>query len=87
MLKTAEFFLTTDGKLLVNELAPRPHNSGHLTIDAHTTCQFEQQADTAAGVVGADEVEVVGGVGVAVLGVVVAADHDLVAALAAPAHG
>jgi 5-(carboxyamino)imidazole ribonucleotide synthase len=38
-----EFFLSTDGDLLVNELAPRPHNSGHLTIDAAITCQFEQQ--------------------------------------------
>jgi 5-(carboxyamino)imidazole ribonucleotide synthase len=35
-----EFFLTKDGKLLVNELAPRPHNSGHLTIDEHVTSQF-----------------------------------------------
>jgi 5-(carboxyamino)imidazole ribonucleotide synthase len=38
-----EFFVTRDGKLLINELAPRPHNSGHLTIDACVTCQFEQQ--------------------------------------------
>lgn len=38
-----EMFVTQAGKLLINELAPRPHNSGHLTIDAHTTCQFEQQ--------------------------------------------
>lgn len=38
-----EFFLTTDQKLLVNELAPRPHNSGHLTFDACVTSQFEQQ--------------------------------------------
>lgn len=44
-----EFFLTTAGKLLVNELAPRPHNSGHLTIDAHTTCQFEQQVRAVCG--------------------------------------
>ena len=44
-----EFFLTTDGKLLVNELAPRPHNSGHLTIDAHATCQFEQQVRAVCG--------------------------------------
>ena len=44
-----EFFLTTDGKLLVNELAPRPHNSGHLTIDAHETCQFEQQVRAVCG--------------------------------------
>lgn len=38
-----EFFLTAEGKLIVNEMAPRPHNSGHLTIDAHVTSQFEQQ--------------------------------------------
>jgi 5-(carboxyamino)imidazole ribonucleotide synthase len=38
-----EFFLTKSGKLLVNELAPRPHNSGHLTFDASVTSQFEQQ--------------------------------------------
>jgi 5-(carboxyamino)imidazole ribonucleotide synthase len=39
-----EFFLTKDEKLLVNELlAPRPHNSGHLTFDACVTSQFEQQ--------------------------------------------
>ncbi|HEX8116319.1 MAG TPA: ATP-grasp domain-containing protein, partial [Pyrinomonadaceae bacterium] len=38
-----EFFLTRGGKLLVNELAPRPHNSGHLTFDACVTSQFEQQ--------------------------------------------
>jgi 5-(carboxyamino)imidazole ribonucleotide synthase len=38
-----EFFLTRSSKLLVNELAPRPHNSGHLTIDASVTSQFEQQ--------------------------------------------
>ena len=37
-----EFFLTRDGKLLVNELAPRPHNSGHFTVDACVTSQFEQ---------------------------------------------
>ena len=38
-----EMFLTRDGRLIVNELAPRPHNSGHLTIEAHETSQFEQQ--------------------------------------------
>lgn len=38
-----EFFLTTDGELLVNEIAPRPHNSGHLTIEASYTSQFERQ--------------------------------------------
>lgn len=44
-----EFFLTTTGQLLVNELAPRPHNSGHLTIDAYATCQFEQQVRAVCG--------------------------------------
>jgi 5-(carboxyamino)imidazole ribonucleotide synthase len=37
-----ELFLTNDGRLLVNEVAPRPHNSGHWTIDACHTSQFEQ---------------------------------------------
>jgi 5-(carboxyamino)imidazole ribonucleotide synthase len=44
-----EFFVTTEGELLVNELAPRPHNSGHLTIDAATTSQFEQQVRAVCG--------------------------------------
>jgi 5-(carboxyamino)imidazole ribonucleotide synthase len=44
-----EFFVTRDERLLVNELAPRPHNSGHLTIDACTTCQFEQQVRAVCG--------------------------------------
>ena len=38
-----EFFLASAGELYVNELAPRPHNSGHWTIDACETSQFEQQ--------------------------------------------
>ena len=44
-----EFFLTRDSKLLVNELAPRPHNSGHLTVDACVTSQFEQQLRAVCG--------------------------------------
>jgi 5-(carboxyamino)imidazole ribonucleotide synthase len=44
-----EMFLTQDDRLLVNELAPRPHNSGHLTIDAHATSQFEQQLRAVCG--------------------------------------
>jgi 5-(carboxyamino)imidazole ribonucleotide synthase len=44
-----EFFLRRDGRLLINELAPRPHNSGHLTIDASVTSQFEQQVRTVCG--------------------------------------
>ena len=38
-----EFFVGKDGRVLINELAPRPHNSGHLTVDANLTSQFEQQ--------------------------------------------
>ena len=44
-----EFFVTRDGGLLINELAPRPHNSGHLTIDACVTSQFEQQLRAVCG--------------------------------------
>lgn len=44
-----EMFLLPEGALLVNELAPRPHNSGHLTIDAAATSQFEQQARAVCG--------------------------------------
>lgn len=41
-LLAVELFLTKDGKVLVNEVAPRPHNSGHHTIEANVTSQFEQ---------------------------------------------
>lgn len=44
-----EFFVTRDGKLLINELAPRPHNSGHFTVDACVTSQFEQQLRAVCG--------------------------------------
>jgi len=44
-----EFFYTTDGRLLINEIAPRPHNSGHLTLEASTTSQFEQQVRAVCG--------------------------------------
>ena len=44
-----EMFVTQDRRLLVNEMAPRPHNSGHYTIDACVTSQFEQQARVLAG--------------------------------------
>ena len=42
-----ELFLLEDGRLLVNEIAPRPHNSGHLTIEGHACSQFEQQVRAA----------------------------------------
>ena len=44
-----EFFLTRNYEILVNELAPRPHNSGHLTINASHTSQFEQQLRAVCG--------------------------------------
>jgi 5-(carboxyamino)imidazole ribonucleotide synthase len=48
-LLAVEFFLTREGELLVNELAPRPHNSGHYTFDACVTSQFEQQLRAVCG--------------------------------------
>jgi len=44
-----EFFLTGTGQLLVNEIAPRPHNSGHFSFDACVTSQFEQQVRAVCG--------------------------------------
>lgn len=44
-----EMFLQSDGHILVNELAPRPHNSGHWTIEAAATSQFEQQIRAICG--------------------------------------
>jgi 5-(carboxyamino)imidazole ribonucleotide synthase len=44
-----EFFVDRDGELLINELAPRPHNSGHFTFDANATSQFEQQLRAVCG--------------------------------------
>lgn len=41
-LLAVEMFVTKDGKVLVNEIAPRPHNSGHQTIEANITSQYEQ---------------------------------------------
>ncbi len=44
-----EFFLERGGRLSVNEIAPRPHNSGHLTIEGAETSQFEQQLRAVTG--------------------------------------
>jgi 5-(carboxyamino)imidazole ribonucleotide synthase len=44
-----EFFLERSGRVLINELAPRPHNSGHFTFDACVTSQFEQQLRAICG--------------------------------------
>ncbi len=48
-LLAVEFFLTSGGKVLVNEMAPRPHNSGHYSFDACVTGQFEQQLRAVCG--------------------------------------
>jgi 5-(carboxyamino)imidazole ribonucleotide synthase len=48
-LLAVEMFLTPDGQLLVNEVAPRPHNSGHHTIDSAHTSQFEQHLRAICG--------------------------------------
>jgi 5-(carboxyamino)imidazole ribonucleotide synthase len=48
-LLAVEMFVTHDNKVLVNEMAPRPHNSGHWTIDACVTSQFEQFVRAVAG--------------------------------------
>ena len=45
-----EMFVVDSGRLLVNEIAPRPHNSGHWTLDASVTSQFEQQVRSVCGV-------------------------------------
>ncbi len=44
-----EFFVLQDGRLIANEIAPRPHNSGHYTMNASVSSQFEQQARVTAG--------------------------------------
>lgn len=44
-----EFFVLQGGELVINEIAPRPHNSGHYTLDACMTSQFEQQVRTLSG--------------------------------------
>jgi 5-(carboxyamino)imidazole ribonucleotide synthase len=46
---TAELFLMPDGRLVVNELAPRVHNSGHWTIEGAATSQFEQHIRAVCG--------------------------------------
>jgi len=48
-IMAVEMFVTKDDQLLVNELAPRPHNSGHWTIDAAVTSQFEQTVRAICG--------------------------------------
>ena len=49
-----EFFISTDGDIIANEIAPRPHNSGHFTLDACHTSQFEQQVRMLCGLPAGD---------------------------------
>jgi 5-(carboxyamino)imidazole ribonucleotide synthase len=44
-----EFFILSDGRIVFNEMAPRPHNSGHFTLDACATDQFQQQVRALCG--------------------------------------
>lgn len=68
-----EFFVV-NGKLLLNELAPRPHNSGHYTIDACTTSQFENHVRAVAGLpLGDPDLAV----RAAVMANIIATDHEL----------
>lgn len=55
-LLAVEMFLTTDGNILINEVAPRPHNSGHHTIEASSVSQFEQHVRGVCGLPLADPV-------------------------------
>lgn len=48
-LLAVEMFLTTDGEIYINEVAPRTHNSGHLTIESNFTSQFEQHVRAVTG--------------------------------------
>ena len=48
-LVAVEMFVTREGDILVNEIAPRPHNSGHWTIDSCVTSQFEQMVRAVCG--------------------------------------
>ncbi len=60
-----EMFLTGDGHVMINEIAPRPHNSGHLTIEACAASQFEQQARAMCGLPLGDPGLIVGGAAMA----------------------
>jgi 5-(carboxyamino)imidazole ribonucleotide synthase len=50
-LLAVEMFVTRDGQVLVNEIAPRPHNSGHHTIEANVTSQYQQHLRAILGLV------------------------------------
>ena len=71
-----EMFVTSDGTVLLNEIAPRPHNSGHITIDVSVTSQFENHLRAVAGLpLGSTELTAAEGVMVNVVGVEPSDDH------------
>lgn len=73
-----ELFLTAEGKVLVNEIAPRTHNSGHFTLDACETSQFEQLLRAVCGLpLGSTRLKSAGAVMVNLLGYEVAEDDYL----------
>ena len=80
-----EFFVTSDGRVLVNEIAPRPHNSGHFTIDACVTSQFEQQVRAVCGLSLGDTAQIKPAAMVNLLGDLwIDGEPDWAAALAVP---
>ena len=79
-----EFFVSGN-KLLVNEIAPRPHNSGHLTIDAHVSSQFEQHVRAICGLSLGDAAQIKPAAMVNILGDLwLEGEPDWAAALAIP---
>ncbi len=61
-LLAVEFFITKDGKVLINEFAPRPHNTGHYTLDSAYTSQFENLVRAITGLpLGSTELKTMGG--------------------------
>ncbi|WP_228852368.1 5-(carboxyamino)imidazole ribonucleotide synthase [Aegicerativicinus sediminis] len=67
-LLAVEMFQTHDDEILVNEVAPRPHNSGHLTIEANVTCQFEQHIRAILGLPLGETDNKIGGIMVNLVG-------------------
>lgn len=79
-----EFFVTSEGRVLVNEIAPRPHNSGHYTIEACETSQFEQHIRAITGLPLGSARLLSPAVMVNLLGEMLGPEADYAAALAIP---
>jgi 5-(carboxyamino)imidazole ribonucleotide synthase len=85
-LLAVEMFVTRDGHILVNELAPRPHNSGHWTIDACAVSQFEQLVRAVCGLPLGDPAPFAGAVMDNLLGAAVEAWPELLTESGARVH-